>query len=147
MFWAIASTFEMLRWPSYIRISMKFINIIFVSCNMYIPREPRRDTSHRLNEHGIYIRYCQESNSQPVPFQVRADPTRPQWRTVGTDASKVMKLKTSYYRHLCHPTSRRGPRSRNLLRFSSHNESLWGPLPGPTSTISVVCDRWDIVWN
>ena len=32
----------------------------------------------------LYIRHCQESNSQPsqpVPFQVRTDPTRPQWRT------------------------------------------------------------------
>ena len=29
----------------------------------------------------IYIRHCQRSNSQPVPSQVRADPTRPQWRT------------------------------------------------------------------
>ena len=34
----------------------------------YIPREPWRDPSNRrLNEHGIYIRHCQESNSQPVP--------------------------------------------------------------------------------
>ena len=29
-------------------------------------QEPRRDPSNRrLNEHGIYIRHCQESNSQP----------------------------------------------------------------------------------
>ena len=48
----------------------------------YVPREPRRDPSNRrLNEHGIYIRHCQESNSQPVPSQAGADPTRPQWRT------------------------------------------------------------------
>ena len=48
----------------------------------YVPREPRRDPSNRrLNEHGIYIRHCQESNSQPVPYQAGADPTRPQWRT------------------------------------------------------------------
>ena len=34
----------------------------------YVPREPRRDPSNRrLSEHGIYIRRCQESNSQPVP--------------------------------------------------------------------------------
>ena len=29
----------------------------------------------------IYIRHCQESNSQPVPSQAGADPTRPQWQT------------------------------------------------------------------
>ena len=34
-----------------------------------------------LNEHGIYIRHCQESNSQPVPSQAEADTTRPQWRS------------------------------------------------------------------
>ena len=28
----------------------------------------------------MYIRHCQESNSQPVPSQVGADPTRLQWR-------------------------------------------------------------------
>ena len=39
----------------------------------------RRDPSNpRLNEHGIYIRHCQESNSQPVPSQAGADTTRPQ---------------------------------------------------------------------
>ena len=44
----------------------------------YVPREPRRNPSNRrLNEHGIYIRHCQESNSQPVPSQVGVDPTRP----------------------------------------------------------------------
>ena len=37
----------------------------------YVPREPRRDPSNRrLYEHGIYIRHCQKSNSQPVPTQV-----------------------------------------------------------------------------
>ena len=47
----------------------------------YVPRETRRDPSNRrLNEHGIYIRHCQESNSQPVPSQAEADPTRLQWR-------------------------------------------------------------------
>ena len=45
----------------------------------YVPREPRRDPSNRrLNEHGIYIRHCQELNSQPVPSQAGADTTRPQ---------------------------------------------------------------------
>ena len=48
----------------------------------YVPREPRKDPSNRrLNEHGIYIRHCQESNSQPVPSQAGANTTRPQWRT------------------------------------------------------------------
>ena len=34
-----------------------------------------------LNEYGINIQHCQESNSQPVPSQVGADPNRPQWWT------------------------------------------------------------------
>ena len=46
----------------------------------YVPREPQRDPSNRrLNEHGIYIRHCQESNSQPVLSQAGADTTRPQF--------------------------------------------------------------------
>ena len=59
-----------------------FLNMNFVSSH-YVPREPRRDPSNcRFNEHGIYIWHCQESNSQPsIPSQVRADPTRPQWRS------------------------------------------------------------------
>ena len=58
-----------------------FFNTIFC-VKPYVPREPRRDPSNRrLYEHGIYIWHCQESNSQPVPSQVRTDPTRPQWRT------------------------------------------------------------------
>ena len=54
----------------------------------YVPREPRRNPSkRRLNEHGIlYIRHCQESNSQPVLSQAGADTTRPCdglfWNTV-----------------------------------------------------------------
>ena len=49
----------------------------------YVPREPWRDPSnHRLNEHGIYIWHCQESNSQPVSSQAGADTTRPQWRVI-----------------------------------------------------------------
>ena len=48
----------------------------------YVPRESWRDPSNRrLNERGIYIRHCQELNSQPFPFQVGADPTRPQWHS------------------------------------------------------------------
>ena len=47
----------------------------------YVPREPRRDPSNWwLYEHGICFRRCQDSNSQPVPYQVRANSTRPQWR-------------------------------------------------------------------
>ena len=45
--------------------------------------EPRRDPSNRrLNEHGTYIRHCQESNSQSVPSQAGVDTTRPQWRFI-----------------------------------------------------------------
>ena len=62
----------------------EFLFIYFFQHNFcvkpYVPREPRRDPSNRrLNEHGIYIRHCQESNSQPVPSQAGADTTRPQW--------------------------------------------------------------------
>ena len=42
-------------------------------------QEPRKDPNNRrLNEHGIYIQHCQESNSRPVPSQAGADTTRPQ---------------------------------------------------------------------
>ena len=52
-------------------------------CQAICTQEPRRDPSNRrLNEHGIYIRHCQESNSQLVPSQAGADTTRPQWRIV-----------------------------------------------------------------
>ena len=47
-------------------------------CTQRTPKRPK----NRLNEHGIYIRHCQESNSQPVPSQAGADPTRPQWGNV-----------------------------------------------------------------
>ena len=51
----------------------------------YVPRKPRRDPSNRrLNEHSIYIRHCQESNSQPDPSQTGADTTRPQWQWVNS---------------------------------------------------------------
>ena len=34
----------------------------------YVPREPRRDPNNRrLEEHGIYIRHCQESNLRILP--------------------------------------------------------------------------------
>ena len=61
------------------------VNCFFFKHNFcvkpYVPREPRRDPSNRrLNEHGIYIRHCQESNSQPVPSQAGVDTTRPQWQ-------------------------------------------------------------------
>ena len=61
------------------------VYVIFFQHNFcvkpYVPREPERDPSnHRLNEHGIYIRHCQESNSIPAPSQAEADPTRSQWR-------------------------------------------------------------------
>ena len=40
----------------------------------YAPREPRSNPiNRRLNEPGIYIWHCQESNSQPVPSQAVAD--------------------------------------------------------------------------
>ena len=58
-----------------------FLNTIFVSSHMY-PLEPWRDSSNRRHyEHGICIRHCQDSNSQPVLSQVRPNSTRPQWWT------------------------------------------------------------------
>ena len=54
-----------------------FLNTIFVSSHMY-PENPKDPSNRRLNEHGIYIRHCQESNSQPVPSQAGVDTTRPQ---------------------------------------------------------------------
>ena len=58
-----------------------FLNLFstqFLCQAICVPREPQKDpTNCRLNEHGIYIRHCQELNSQPVPSQVGADPTRP----------------------------------------------------------------------
>ena len=46
------------------------------------PENPKDPSNRRLNEHGIYIRHCQESNSQLVPSQAGVDTTRPQWRTM-----------------------------------------------------------------
>ena len=57
------------------------ITICVMCIKPYVPREPCWDPSNRrLYEHGIWynIRHCQESSSQPVPSQVRADSTRPQ---------------------------------------------------------------------
>ena len=51
----------------------------------YVPREPRRNPSNcRFYEHGIwYISNTARNQTwQPVPSQVSADPTRPQWRTI-----------------------------------------------------------------
>ena len=45
----------------------------------YVPREPWRDPSNRGIYHGIYIRHCQESNSQLVPSQAGADIIMPEW--------------------------------------------------------------------
>ena len=75
--------------PTYVSIKSENIHIILERRNIiyrssyiifffqhnfcvkpYVPWEPRRDPSNRrLNEHGIYIRHCQESNSQPVLSQ------------------------------------------------------------------------------
>ena len=41
------------------------------------PRCTQDPSNRRLNEHGIYIRHCQGSNSRPVPSQAGADTTRP----------------------------------------------------------------------
>ena len=62
-----------------------FFDKIFVSSRRH-PENPEetRVIVGSIYEHGICIRHCRESYySQPVPSQVRADPTRPQWRTNG----------------------------------------------------------------
>ena len=61
--------------------SFFFSNTIFVSSHMY-PENPEETQVivGSMNLVYIYIRHCQESNSQPVPSQAGADTTRPQWR-------------------------------------------------------------------
>ena len=85
----ISSSFSLLDFILLFSLSLFRLSLFFFQHNFcvkpYVPREPRRDPSNRrLYEHGIYIRHCQESNSQPVSSQVRADPTRPQWQTLST---------------------------------------------------------------
>ena len=70
---------------------MNFQNSLFLGSTIFLTqflcqaictqRTPKGPSNRRLNEHGIYIRHCQESNSQPVPSQAGADPTRPQFST------------------------------------------------------------------
>ena len=45
-----------------------------MSSHMY-PENSKGPSNRRLNEHGIYTRHCQESNSQPVPSQAGTDTT------------------------------------------------------------------------
>ena len=56
-----------------------FFNTIFVSSHMY-PENPEgtQVIAGLINMGYIYIRHCQESNSQPVPSQAGADTTLPQ---------------------------------------------------------------------
>ena len=60
------------------------------------------------DEHGTCIRHCQcqDSNSQPVQFQVRADSTRPQWRIFGCPESIHLLILNLTLRIWCtlHPT-------------------------------------------
>ena len=74
-------------------INFTFFNTTFVSSYMY-PENPvgTHVIVGSLNEHGIYIRHCQESNSQPVPSQAGADPTRPQWQTLALPLPRSIKL-------------------------------------------------------
>ena len=55
---------------------------MFVASHMYPanPEEIKVIVGSMNMGYKIYIRHCQEPNSQPVPSQVRADSTRPQWR-------------------------------------------------------------------
>ena len=67
-----------------IRCKTQFFKHNNLCVKPYVPRELRRDPSN-LTEHGIYIRHCQESNSQSVPPQAVSDPTRPQWQFLYLD--------------------------------------------------------------
>ena len=93
-----------------------------------VPREPRRDPSNRrLYEHGIwytlcpekreplpillgvpffldtvYIRHCQDSNSQPVPSQVCAYSTRPQLFIIPRLSTQIkVKKAPSMHTYFC----------------------------------------------
>ena len=59
-----------------------FFNTIFVSSHMH-PENPEgtQVIVCSMNMGYRYIRRCQELNSQPVPSQAGADPTRPEWQT------------------------------------------------------------------
>ena len=76
---------EGLQWNIEFKVSLSvrgfFENTIFGSSQMY-PENPEgtQVIVRRVNEHGIYIRHCQESNSQPDPSQAGGDTTRPEWR-------------------------------------------------------------------
>ena len=74
----------------------------------------------------IYIRHCQESNSQPVPSQVEADPTRPQPTVTDISVHEFLSDSTFDYptRQRCWTIS-----SREILetRVVDYNRSLISP--------------------
>ena len=79
------------QWPYHMICRTYFLTQFLCKAIICTQRTPKRlEGNRRLYEHVIYIRHCQESNPQPVPSQVRADPTRPQWRTY--DISNLWNL-------------------------------------------------------
>ena len=62
-------------------VFFSFLKPFFVSSHMY-PENPEGTRVILGSMNMWYIRHCQESNSQPVLSQVRADSTRPQYRTI-----------------------------------------------------------------
>ena len=93
--------------------------IIFFQHNFcvkpYVPREPRRDTSNRrLNEHRIYIRHRQESNSQPVSHYV---------------LHSLLFLFSSFSTFSSYPSS--SSPFLHLLIFEIHFSLTYGLLPTP----------------
>ena len=104
------------------------------------PRYPQQ-FEHIIEQN--YVMCCSYGVISHTPLQLNAKKTEVLWfGSVAGAPQGGHSRQTSYYRHGCHPTSRGGPGSRSLLRFSSHNESACGPsCQGPTSTIFVVCDR------
>ena len=123
-----------------------FFNTIFVSSHMY-PETRRYPSNRRLNEHGIYIRHCQESNSQPVPSQAGADTTRPQWRTiehVWTSIDKWTRVNT-------HPSTNEHVWTNNTsidkwTRVNIHpstNEYVWTHIHRQMNTYEhISIDNW-----
>ena len=93
-----------------------FLNTIFVS-KPYVPRTPKGPS--RLYEHGIYIRHCQGSNSQPVPSQAGADPTIPQWRTK-EEKSSINTIRRRQQNWIGHIIATTISRQHWVARFSIH---------------------------
>ena len=73
----------------------------------YVPREPRRNPSNRrFNEHGIYIRHCQELNSQHVYlilwFKLIQNSKMIYWKSDWTAAQSLLTWDNGNYNNIYH---------------------------------------------